>query len=90
MQTKKESLREAVTSTGVGFIISLLVQFIITTPFTYYAVAEYGTTGALVSSIVITLYMTKLSVLRQYLVRRWFNGRIAKREETKQREMIYA
>lgn len=65
MQTKTNSLIEAVTNTSVGFIISLAATFVI------FPLVGVESTGA--KNIVITLFFTIISILRGYIVRRIFN-----------------
>jgi predicted membrane protein len=65
MQTKKHSLIESVTNTTIGFLISLLVQLII-----------YPLLGIEVrfdQNIIITFVFTIVSILRGYIIRRFFN-----------------
>ena len=59
-QTKKQSLLESITNTFVGFIISLIsVIFILDKPF--------------FENLLITLYFTIISIIRGYIIRRYFN-----------------
>ena len=65
MQTKKQSFLESITNTLVGFIISLAATFVI------FPIVGVASTGA--KNIAITLFFTIISVLRGYVVRRFFN-----------------
>jgi len=65
MQNKKHSLIETITSTAVGFIVSLLLVNIVL-PF-------YGFDVKLDQSVAITVIFTVASILRGYWVRRFFN-----------------
>lgn len=65
MQTKKQSLTEAITNTGVGFAISLLSIFII------FPVFEIESTP--MKNVGITAYFTVVSIVRGYVLRRFFN-----------------
>lgn len=68
MQTKKYSLIESITNTFVGFMVSLLIQL-----------AIYPAMGIPVTfsqNIVITFVFTLASILRGYLIRRFFNKKL--------------
>lgn len=65
MQTKKQSLVEAITNTTVGFCISLLATFII------FPLVEIESTGT--KNVIVTVFFTVISILRGYLIRRIFN-----------------
>lgn len=65
MQSKKQSFLEAITNTAVGFIISLAATFVI------FPVVGVQSTG--LKNIVITLFFTVISILRGYVLRRFFN-----------------
>ena len=65
MQTKTFSLIEAITSTLIGFIISLVVQLII------YPIM--GIQVTITQNLTITSVFTIVSILRGYIVRRFFN-----------------
>lgn len=65
MQTKKNSLIEAVTNTAVGFGISLAATFAI--------FPVMGIESSPSKNLVITLFFTVISILRGYLLRRLFN-----------------
>jgi hypothetical protein len=68
MQTKKNSLIESVTNTVIGFIISLLIQLII------YPVMDIPVTFN--QNITITLVFTIVSIIRGYIIRRFFTKKI--------------
>lgn len=65
MQTKKKSLAEAVTNTAVGFGISLAATFII--------FPLLGIESSAGKNVLITLFFTVISILRGYVLRRFFN-----------------
>ena len=65
MQKKKMSLIETLTSTAIGFIVSLLLVNIVL-PF-------YGFDVKIDQSVTITIIFTIASILRSYWVRRFFN-----------------
>ena len=64
-QSKKQSLIESATNTAVGFIISLGSTFII------FPLVGVKTTPE--TNFVITIYFTAVSLLRGYIIRRYFN-----------------
>lgn len=66
MQTKLQSLYEANISTLIGFIVSYVLS--------YTVLPLYGVEQSHAVSFEITMIYTVASLLRGYLVRRWFNG----------------
>jgi len=67
MQTRKQSLREAVANVAVGMGVSLAVQL-----------AAYPLMGIEVrfgQNIMLTAIFTAVSIARSYAVRRFFNNR---------------
>jgi high-affinity Fe2+/Pb2+ permease len=65
MQTKKQSFIEAITNTVIGFLISLAATFFI------FPIVGIESTGY--KNIIITLFFTVISILRSYVLRRFFN-----------------
>jgi len=65
MQTKKNSLFESVVNTLTGFLVSLLIQFII------YPALKIPV--SLNQNIFITVIFTGASIVRGYFIRRLFN-----------------
>jgi len=65
MQTKKQSLIESVSNTLIGFGISFLSTFII-----FPLVGVDSSSG---KNLVITIFFTVVSVVRGYVLRRFFN-----------------
>lgn len=65
MQSKKMSLLESLTSTFIGFIVSVILVNVVL-PF-------YGFEVSYAQSVEITLIFTIASVIRGYVVRRFFN-----------------
>jgi len=65
MQTRKFSWIEATTNTFVGFIVSLLIQLAI------YPIMDIPVKFH--QNIIITCVFTGASILRGYLIRRFFN-----------------
>lgn len=68
MQTKRHSLLESVTNVAVGFIISLLATFII------FPIA--GVESSFAQNLEITLYYTIIAIVRNYVIRRFFNKKV--------------
>jgi acid phosphatase family membrane protein YuiD len=65
MQTKLNSFIEASSGTAIGFVISLLIyQFVI---------SPMHLPPGWSSSVIVTVIYTVVSVVRSYVVRRWFN-----------------
>lgn len=67
MQTRRLSLIESITQTAIGFIVSLAVQAII------YPLMDIPVTIS--QNIVITAVFTIVSIIRGYLIRRWYERR---------------
>ena len=66
MQTRRLSAIEAVTSTAVGFVVSLALTLTVLPAFGYDVTAPHAWG--------ITAIYTAASILRSYAVRRAFNG----------------
>ncbi len=65
IQTKTQSMVEAVTNIGIGFVISLSVQLI------WFPAIGHELT--LFDNVSTTIVFTLVSFLRSYVVRRGFN-----------------
>ena len=65
MQTKKQSFKEALINVAVGYLISLASLFIL--------FPIFGIESSPGKNVMITLYFTAISILRSYLLRRYFN-----------------
>ncbi len=65
MQTKKQSLIESLTNVTVGFFITIISLHII--------FPILGIENNLGKNIILTVYLTFLSILRNYFLRRYFN-----------------
>lgn len=65
MQTKFHSFIEVMTSTIIGYISALISQWII---FPLFGI--YNTLG---ENMLIAAWFTVISIIRGYIVRRWFN-----------------
>lgn len=68
MQTKLESFIEANTNTLAGFIVSYVLA--------YTVLPLYGVEQSAIVSLEITAIYTVASSVRNYLMRRYFNGRV--------------
>jgi len=69
MQTKTESLIEALTNTFIGFWINYCANLVILPLF-------FGITVGLGTNFAMGLVYTGISVARSYVIRRWFNARL--------------
>lgn len=67
MQTKKQSLKESLFNTVIGFVISYMSTFLI--------FPIMGFDSDFSKNFIITIYFTIVSILRGYLVRRFFNNK---------------
>ncbi|MGV8814764.1 MAG: DUF7220 family protein [Gelidibacter sp.] len=65
MQTKLQSLIEVATSTVIGFIVSLIATFAI------FPILDIASTP--IKNFKVTVFFTAVSILRSYIIRRWFN-----------------
>ena len=67
MQTKKQSLIETLTSVFVGWLIGVILNLTILPLF------DYNIT--VIDSLWVSLIFTVVSVIRGYVIRRWFNSK---------------
>ncbi len=65
MQTKKQSFIESLANVTVGFLITIISLHII---FPLLGIENHSG-----KNIIITIYLTVLSILRNYVLRRYFN-----------------
>jgi len=65
MQTPRQSLIETLAGTAAGFAIALLAQIFIT--------ELYGIKSTFQQDLFITIFFTGISIIRGYMVRRFFN-----------------
>ena len=65
MQTKYQSLIESLTNILIGYLTALLSQVLIFPLFDIYVTLQ--------DNLLIGLYFTIISLVRSYLVRRYFN-----------------
>ena len=65
MQTKRQSLVESIANTFTGFVISFASTFLI-----FPLMGFESTTG---KNLIITVFFTGVSIIRNYILRRVFN-----------------
>ena len=67
MQSKKQSLIETLTSVFVGWIIGVILNMLVLPLFDYDV--------NLTDGVLISIIFTAVSVVRSYVVRRFFNSK---------------
>ena len=67
MQSKKQSLIETLTSVFLGWLIGVILNLTVLPLF------DYNIT--VVDSLWVSLIFTVVSVVRGYIIRRWFNSK---------------
>ena len=67
MQSKKDSLIERLTSTTIGVIIGIVLNLTI--------LPVFGYPVSLSDSLWISVIFTIVSIIRSYIIRRWFNSK---------------
>ena len=67
MQTKRQSLIETLTSVFVGWLIGVILNLTVL-PLFYYNIT-------VVDSLWVSLIFTAVSVIRSYVIRRFFNSK---------------
>ena len=67
MQTKKQSLIESLTSTTIGIIIGIVLNLTI--------LPIFGYPVSLSDSLWISVIFTIVSIIRSYVIRRFFNSK---------------
>ena len=67
MQSKMESMIETLTNVGIGWFISFIANMLVLPLFGY----NINLTDGLLISIIFTI----ISIVRGYVVRRWFNSK---------------
>lgn len=70
MQSHKHSFYEALINTLIGYWLSFFAQLII--------YPAYGAKFTIMDNIHIGIWFMLLSLARSYVLRRWFNGFVAK------------
>ena len=67
MQSKRESMIETLTNVSIGWFISFIANMLVLPLFGY----NINLTDGLLISIIFTI----ISIVRGYVVRRWFNSK---------------
>ena len=67
MQSKKQSFMESLTSTTIGIIIGIVLNLTI--------LPIFGYPVSLSDSLWISVIFTVISIIRSYIIRRWFNSK---------------
>jgi hypothetical protein len=67
-QTKRQSIIESITQTVIGLVTSFLIQLII------YPILNIPVTFS--QNLIITFVFFLASILRGYLIRRFFNNKL--------------
>ncbi len=67
MQTKRQSLIETLTSVFVGWLIGVILNMLVLPLF------DYNIT--VIDSLWVSLIFTAVSVIRGYVIRRFFNSK---------------
>ena len=67
MQTKRQSLIETLTSVFVGWLIGVILNMLVLPLFDYNV--------NLTDGVLISIIFTAVSVIRSYIIRRWFNSK---------------
>ena len=67
MQTKRQSLIETLTSVFVGWLISFIANMLV--------LPLFGYNINLTDGVLISIIFTIISIVRGYMVRRWFNSK---------------
>ncbi len=65
MQSKKDSLKESITNVIIGYVVALVSQIVV--------FPIVGVDASINQNLMIGIYFTIISLLRSYLVRRYFN-----------------
>ena len=65
MQSKLESLTEAIINTFIGFVIAFISQLV------FFPIV--GIEANLEQNFILTVLFTLVSIIRTYIVRRYFN-----------------
>ena len=67
MQTKRQSLIETLTNVGIGWFISFIANMLV--------LPLFGYNINLTDGVLISIIFTIISIVRGYMVRRWFNSK---------------
>jgi len=68
MQSKKHSIYESISNLIVGFIISMLSLYLI------FPILNIESSTQ--QNFIITVYFTVISLIRSYVIRRFFNNKV--------------
>ena len=67
MQSKRESMIETLTNVGIGWFISFIANMLV--------LPLFGYNINLTDGVLISIIFTAISIIRGYVVRRWFNSK---------------
>lgn len=67
-QTRVGSLIEALMNVAIGLLVSVVANAIV--------FPRFGFTPTAGENVAISLIYTAISIVRQYVLRRWFNARL--------------
>ena len=67
MQSKKQSFIESLTNVGIGWFISFIANMLV--------LPLFGYNINLTDGVLISIIFTIISIVRGYVVRRWFNSK---------------
>ena len=67
MQTKRQSLIETLTNVSIGWFISFIANMLV--------LPLFGYNINLTDGVLISIIFTVISIIRGYVVRRWFNSK---------------
>jgi len=73
MQTKKHSILESVTNVAIGYFVAVGSQLLIFPLFDIHIPFS--------SNFLIGFYFTAISLVRSYILRRWFNNKVKKKRD---------
>jgi hypothetical protein len=66
MQSRVQSMIEAVANVFVGYVVAIISQILV--------FPMFGIHVPLSSNLAIGAWFTVISLIRSYVLRRWFNG----------------
>lgn len=66
MQSRRMSVIEVATNIAIGLVVSFISQIVI--------FKLYDINISVTQNVEITIWFTVISIIRSYLVRRWFNS----------------
>ena len=67
LQTKRQSLIETLTNVAIGYLISFIANMLV--------LPLFGYNINLTDGVLISIIFTIISIVRGYVVRRWFNSK---------------